>query len=56
MPSYQAPIRDLRFVYHELLDADRTLSVLPGFEETSPELVDAILEEEPSFSSRSSIR
>ncbi|MCB1752306.1 MAG: acyl-CoA dehydrogenase C-terminal domain-containing protein [Gammaproteobacteria bacterium] len=45
MPSYQAPIRDLRFVYHELLDADRTLSVLPGFEETSPELVDAILEE-----------
>lgn len=45
MPSYQAPIRDLQFVYHELLNADQTLSSLPGFEETSADLVDAILEE-----------
>ncbi|MCP5406874.1 MAG: acyl-CoA dehydrogenase C-terminal domain-containing protein [Chromatiaceae bacterium] len=45
MPSYKAPIRDLQFVYHELLEADRTLTALPGFEETSPDLVDAILEE-----------
>ena len=45
MPSYQAPIRDMQFVYHELLNADQTLCALPGFEETSPDLVDAILEE-----------
>jgi len=45
MPSYQAPIRDLQFVYHELLDADQILSSLPGFEETSADLVDTILEE-----------
>ncbi|MCP4285558.1 MAG: acyl-CoA dehydrogenase [Gammaproteobacteria bacterium] len=45
MPSYKAPIRDLQFVYHELLNADQTLSTLPGFEETTSDLVDAILEE-----------
>ena len=45
MPSYKAPIRDLQFVFHELHQADRTLSRLPGFDEVSPDLVDAILEE-----------
>ena len=45
MPSYQAPIRDLQFVYHELHNADQTLTSLPGFEETSADLVDAILDE-----------
>jgi len=45
MPTYKAPIRDLQFVFHELLEADETLSSLPGFEEVSPDLVDAILEE-----------
>jgi len=45
MPSYKAPIRDLQFVFHELLEADETLHSLPGFDEVSPDLVDAILEE-----------
>lgn len=45
MPSYKAPIRDLQFVFHELHEADKTLGSLPGFEEVSPDLVDAILEE-----------
>jgi len=45
MPSYKAPIRDLQFVFHELHQADQTLSSLPGFDEVSPDLVDAILEE-----------
>ncbi|HEB96516.1 MAG TPA: acyl-CoA dehydrogenase [Sedimenticola thiotaurini] len=45
MPSYHAPLRDLHFVYHELLDADDVLTALPGFEEATPDLVDAILEE-----------
>ncbi|MCG8428555.1 MAG: acyl-CoA dehydrogenase N-terminal domain-containing protein, partial [Chromatiales bacterium] len=45
MPTYKAPIRDLQFVYHELLQANEILSPLPGFDEVSPDLVDAILEE-----------
>ncbi|TVO78766.1 acyl-CoA dehydrogenase C-terminal domain-containing protein [Sedimenticola selenatireducens] len=45
MPSYKAPIRDLQFVFHELHQADETLSSLPGFDEVSADLVDAILEE-----------
>jgi alkylation response protein AidB-like acyl-CoA dehydrogenase len=45
MPSYKAPIRDLQFVFHELHEADSTLSALPGFDEVSPDLVDAILQE-----------
>jgi alkylation response protein AidB-like acyl-CoA dehydrogenase len=45
MPSYQSPIRDLRFVYHELLQAGQTLAELPVFEEATPDLVDAVLEE-----------
>jgi alkylation response protein AidB-like acyl-CoA dehydrogenase len=45
MPSYKAPIRDLQFVFHELHEADSTLSALTGFDEVSPDLVDAILQE-----------
>ncbi len=45
MPSYKAPIRDLQFVYHELLNADAVFAEVPGFEEASEDLVDAILEE-----------
>ncbi len=45
MPTYKAPIRDLQFVFHELLDGDQTLAALPGFGEVSPDLVDAILDE-----------
>lgn len=43
MNVYAAPIRDLRFVLEELL-AHRSLS-LPGFEDASPDLVEAVLEE-----------
>jgi alkylation response protein AidB-like acyl-CoA dehydrogenase len=44
MIPYNAPIRDMRFVMHELglLDAVRAL---PGCEEASADLVDAVLEE-----------
>ena len=43
MFPFIAPIRDLRFVLEELLEY-RSLA-LPGFEETSPDLVEAVLEE-----------
>ncbi len=44
MPSYTAPLRDMRFVYHELIDGD-SLTELPAFAEATPETVDAVLEE-----------
>ncbi|MBB3229261.1 acyl-CoA dehydrogenase [Halomonas stenophila] len=43
MTPFAAPVRDARFVLEELLEHD-SLS-LPGFEETTPELVEAVLEE-----------
>ncbi len=44
MASYKAPLRDVRFALHELHDS-AALSELPGFEEMTPELLDAVLEE-----------
>ncbi|MEG3080917.1 acyl-CoA dehydrogenase [Halomonas sp. 5021] len=43
MNYYAAPVRDLRFVLEELL-AHRSLN-LPGFEDATPDLVEAVLEE-----------
>ncbi|PMR75555.1 acyl-CoA dehydrogenase [Billgrantia endophytica] len=43
MFPFAAPVRDLRFVLEELLE-HRSLA-LPAFDETSPDLVEAVLEE-----------
>ncbi|MDR5891428.1 acyl-CoA dehydrogenase [Halomonas mongoliensis] len=43
MISFAAPVRDLRFVLEELLEHGSL--ALPGFEEASPDLVEAVLEE-----------
>ncbi len=48
MASYKTPLRDMQFIYNELLDPE-TLSALPGCEEVTPDLVDAILEEAGKF-------
>lgn len=45
MPTYAAPLEDVRFVLHELLEAESHLSALPGYEESSADLIDAVLEE-----------
>ena len=45
MTTYKAPLRDYRFVLNELLDAGTVLPSLPGYEEATPETVEAILEE-----------
>jgi butyryl-CoA dehydrogenase len=42
--KYTIPLRDLRFVYYELFDG-AALAELPGFEEATPDLVEAVLEE-----------
>jgi alkylation response protein AidB-like acyl-CoA dehydrogenase len=50
MSTYSAPVRDMRFVMHELAGLDEIIS-LPGFEETSPDVVEAILDEAGKFAS-----
>lgn len=44
MATYNAPLRDMRFVLDELLQVERYAD-LPGFAEATPDLVAAILEE-----------
>ncbi|WP_417813807.1 acyl-CoA dehydrogenase [Thalassospira alkalitolerans] len=44
MTDFTPPIRDLRFLIHDVIGL-QTVAELPGFRETSPDLVDAILEE-----------
>jgi acyl-CoA dehydrogenase len=44
MSTYLAPVRDMRFVINELAGLS-ALQRLPGFDEATPELVDAVLEE-----------
>jgi alkylation response protein AidB-like acyl-CoA dehydrogenase len=48
MQIYNAPLRDMRFVLHELHDSE-SLAKLPGFEEATPDLIDTILEEAAKF-------
>ena len=44
MPTYKAPLRDMRFVLYELHDG-AALTALPGYEEFTPDLVNAVLDE-----------
>lgn len=44
MTTYLAPVRDMRFVINELAGLNQ-VAALPGCEEVSPELVEAVLEE-----------
>ena len=48
MNSYRAPLKDMRFVMDELAGY-KELSQLPGFEEATPDMADAILEEAAKF-------
>ncbi len=48
MPAYQAPVRDMRFLFHELGDA-AVLGDCDAFGELTPDLADAILEEASKF-------
>lgn len=48
MPNYQAPMRDIRFVIHELVGS-APICALPAYSECDPELIDAVLEEAAKF-------
>lgn len=45
MPTYEAPLRDMRFVLHEILNVEQGLAELPDCAEVTPDLIDAVLEE-----------
>lgn len=43
MPSYTAPVTDMRFVLHEVLNIQNYANI-PGFADATPDTIDAILE------------
>lgn len=45
MPTYQAPVKDMKFVLEDLLNIYQYQNNVPGFENVDPDLVDAILNE-----------
>ena len=49
MVTYTAPLEDIRFLLHELFDYENTVASLPGYEEATPDLVEAVLEEGAKF-------
>ncbi|MBV1777083.1 acyl-CoA dehydrogenase C-terminal domain-containing protein [Burkholderiaceae bacterium DAT-1] len=49
MATYRAPLRDMQFVLHELLQVEQTLATLPGHEEVNRDLIDSVLEEAAKF-------
>jgi alkylation response protein AidB-like acyl-CoA dehydrogenase len=48
MSNYTAPLKDMRFVLRELASLEQ-VSKLPGYEDATPDTVDAILEEAAKF-------
>lgn len=48
MPEYKAPLRDMKFVMQELLDCESHYQTL-GYEEATPDMVDAIMGEAAKF-------
>ncbi len=49
MPEYKAPLRDIRFVRDEVLGYEEHYQSVPGCEDATPDMVNAILEEGAKF-------
>ncbi|TDT43277.1 hypothetical protein DES49_1091 [Halospina denitrificans] len=49
MPQYRAPLRDIQFVMNELLDTETHYQHIPGGEEATPDMVNAIIQEGAKF-------
>ena len=49
MPSYKAPLRDMRFVMNEVLDYPSHYQSMPFAQEATPDLVDAVLEASATY-------
>ena len=50
MPEYKAPLKDIEFVMNDVLNFEQHYAGLPGGEEATPDLVNAILVEAAKFS------
>jgi alkylation response protein AidB-like acyl-CoA dehydrogenase len=48
MQTYNPPLRDMRFVLHEVHDST-SLTKLPGLEEMTPDVLDSVIEEAGKF-------
>lgn len=48
MPSYKAPLDDIRYLLHDVHDIGQ-LASLPGFEDATPEMIDEVLAGGASF-------
>lgn len=48
MPTYRAPVKEMSFILHDVLNIEQ-YSDVPGYEEATPDLVAAILEEAGKF-------
>ena len=51
MPQYNPPLRDIQFVIHELLNADKVLADLPAYAEVAKDTINQIIEEAGKFAS-----
>ena len=49
MPEYKAPLRDMSFVMNELLHSEELYQSLPGYEEATEDMLDAIVQEGAKF-------
>jgi alkylation response protein AidB-like acyl-CoA dehydrogenase len=49
MPDYKAPVRDIRFVINEVLESEKLYQTLPGYEEATEDLMNAIVDEAARF-------
>jgi 3-(methylsulfanyl)propanoyl-CoA dehydrogenase len=49
MARYAAPLADLRFALYDVLDAEALFKRLPGYEEATRDVVDAVLDEAAKF-------
>jgi alkylation response protein AidB-like acyl-CoA dehydrogenase len=49
MPEYKAPVRDIKFVINELLESEKLHQTLPGYEEATEDLINAIVDEGAKF-------
>ncbi|MGA7325746.1 MAG: acyl-CoA dehydrogenase C-terminal domain-containing protein [Rhodomicrobium sp.] len=48
MPSYKAPVDEYRFILNDVFNAEE-LSKLPGFEDSTPDLIGSVLDEAAKF-------
>ncbi|WP_262693790.1 acyl-CoA dehydrogenase C-terminal domain-containing protein [Kordiimonas aquimaris] len=49
MPTYSAPVKEMNFILNDVLNVSQYAGEMPGYDEASPDLIAAILEEGAKF-------